>query len=357
MSVVQFPPGSHPQAKEVPFPVIDASGIFAPLEPIQYVIRGIDLCPGAPAMWAGYGYSAKTLTAQSAALAIAGNVGKAWGCFDVPQGRVLHLDYEQGSRLTRERYQRLALPMMLGPADLGDRLALSTMPPMYLDNPKAEKELEQTVKGYTLVIIDSLRAACPTMDENSSDARRVLDMLSRVSERTGATFIVIHHARKPNVTQAGGAKMAIRGSGALYDACGSVLIFEAEKGQPIRISHEKARTSGILCGDFEIEVTDIPDGANPRAGLLVTASGAQSREDAAEDAARDRRLAQLSKLRTELTELFQREPEQGGADSIATKLGRGTHPVRGALALMIEAGDVFVDGQTKSRRHRWVSRE
>ncbi len=339
-----------------PFPRLDAAAIFAALEPIQYIIQGIDLCPGAPAMWAGYGYSGKTAAAQSAALTIASGdpSARVWGQFAATPGRVLHLDYEQGSRLTRERYQRLAFPMMLGPEDLGDRLSLVTMPSRYLDQPAAESEIERLVTGYQLVIVDSLKAAAPSLDENSSEVRRVLDMLSRISERTGAAFVVIHHARKPNATQQGGAKMAIRGSGALFDACGSVLVFEAEKGQPTRITHEKARASGILTDDFEITITDIPDGANPRAGLLVSASGAPSREDRSEEQARDRRLAATERVKAELRSLFEREPEQGGADTIAGKLGRGAHPVRGALALLVADGHVVREGSTKDLRHRWV---
>ena len=335
-----------------PFPKLGAPEIFAPLPPIGYVIRAIDLCPGAPALWAGYGYSGKTAAAQSAALAIAGGVGKVWDCFAAPRGRALHLDYEQGSRLTRERYQRLGFAASLGPSDLGDRLSLVTMPTRYLDQPAAESDLERIAAGYQLVIVDSLRAAAPTVDENSSEVRRTLDMLSRVSERTAAAFVVIHHARKPNTTQQGGAKMAIRGSGALFDAAGSVLVFEAEKGEPARVSHEKARSSGILCDDFLLTISDLPDSADPRAGLLVAASSAPSREDQVEDQARARRLARAERLCLELRELFDREPEQGGADSIATKLGRRPADVRAALKLIVDAGEVEPTGATRDRRHR-----
>lgn len=344
-------------SSDAAFPLLDSAAIFAALEPVEYVIQAIDLCPGAPAMWAGYGYSGKTVAAQAAALAIAADHGKVWDCFAAPSGRVLHLDYEQGSRLTRERYQRLAVPMMVGPDDLADRLALVTMPTRYLDQPAAETELERVVTGYDLVIVDSLKASAPTVDENSSEVRRVLDMLSRVSERTGCTFVVIHHARKPNQTQMGGTKMAIRGSGALFDACGSVLVFEAEKGQPTRVSHEKARASGILTDDFLIEISDVTDEHNPRAGLLVTASGAPSREEAAEELTRARRIERTSKITAELRALFEREPQQGGADSIAAKLGRKAQDVRQSLRLLIESEEVEAIGSTKDRGHKWLGRE
>lgn len=344
-------------AEENPFPIIDSAGIFAPLEPVNYIIRAIDLCPGAPGLWAGYGFSKKTITAQAAALDIAAGTGKVLGCFASTTGRVLHLDYEQGSRLTRERYQRLGFARMIGPSDLGDRLSLVSMPRRYLEHPAAEAELCRLVDGYSLVIADSLTAACPTIEQNASEARRPLDMTTRVSEKTGAAFLWIHHARKPSLNQAGGLKMAIRGSGAIFDACGSVLVFEGERDQPARVSHEKARSSGVLTEDFEVDVADIPDGANPRAGVLVTATAAPSREDAAEDAARERRIAKTDRLAEELCALFEREPEQGGADSIATKLGRKPADVRPVLRVIVDRGWVVADGKTSDRRHAWKGRE
>jgi hypothetical protein len=340
--------------KKVAFPVIDAAGIFAPLPPLKYVIQALDLCAGAPALWAGYGYSKKTLAAQSAALTIAAGVGKVWDCFAAPQGKVLHIDYEQGSRLTRERYQRLAVPMLVGPGDLGDRLALVAMPEMQLDKPQAEEALARLCDGYTLVIVDSLRAAAPSIEENSSDARQPLDMLNRVSERTGAAFVVIHHARKPSQNSAGGAKMSIRGSGALFDGAGSSLVFDGEKGQPTRVSHEKARASGILTDDFQLEVADIPDGSNPRAGLIVTAKAALSQADSEDERQHARHSAHLDRIRAELEQLFAEKPELGGADEIASRLKRGAPAVRGLLKVLVADGKVEVLGSTSDRRHRWV---
>lgn len=328
--------------------------IFAPLPPVRHVVQALDLCAGAPGMWAGYGYSKKTLAAQAAALAIAAGTGKIWNSFAASTGRVLHLDYEQGARLTRERYQRLAVPMMLSPQDLGDRLALVAMPRLMLDAHAAEDRLARLVDGYTLVIVDSLRAAAPSLDENSSEARRPLDVMTRVSERTGAAFLVIHHARKPNAAQSGGAKMAIRGTGAFFDATSSVLLFEGEKGQASRVSHEKARATGILTDDFELDVADVPDGANPRAGLLVTARQAPTRDESDEQRARASLSARQDRVRAELRELFRGSPEQGGVDEIAARLKRSVTDVRGIVKLMVADRELETLGSTRDRRHRWI---
>jgi hypothetical protein len=249
---------------------LNAEAIFAPLEAVNYLIEPLDLCPGAPALVAGYGFTGKTVALQSAAIAIASGQ-RVWGAFAARRGRVLHIDYEQGARLTRERYQRLAMAMMVTPDELEGRLELVSLPQVYLDSPAAEGFLVDKVKGFDLAIVDSLRAAGPTLEENDSAVRGMLDGLNRVSERTGCCFVVVHHARKPSQNATGGAKMAIRGSGAIFDACSSVLILEAEKGQPTKVTHEKARASGVCTDDFVLHVEDQEIDGNPRAGLIVTA--------------------------------------------------------------------------------------
>ena len=160
---------------------------------------------------------------------------------------MLHLDYEQGARLTRERYQKIARAHGVGPDDLGDRLAVVSLPPVYLDSPGAEDLLSREADGHKLVIVDSLRAAAPSVDENSSDIRRVLDTMTRASERTGAAFVVVHHATKPSETKRA-VRYSLRGSGALYDAAGSVVVLDGEKGEAPMVHHEKARISGKLAG-------------------------------------------------------------------------------------------------------------
>lgn len=248
--------------------------IFAPLAPINWLVQGLDLCPGAPALVAGYGFSGKTVAVQDLGVAIAAGE-QAWKTFTVRTGRVLHIDYEQGKRLTNERYQRIAAGRMLTPGDLTG-LELVTLPKFYLEQPGAELLLARECDGYALVIIDSLRAATPSIEENDSKIRIVLDMLTRVSEATGAVMLVIHHARKPSGDKdKGGARMAIRGSGAIYDACSSVLVFEGSKNEPTRVCHEKARTSGRLADDFLLRIEDAEVDGNPRGGLAVTAESCQ----------------------------------------------------------------------------------
>lgn len=244
--------------------------IFRPLPPVPWAVEGLRLCPGAVSMVAGFGYSGKTVAAQAMAVSIAAGV-PVWDRFACRQGRVLHVDYEQGSRLTFERYQRLARGLEIEQRELDGRLRVAVLPTMRLDSVEAEATLSRAAEGCVLGIVDSLRAGAPTLDENASEIRIPLDMLSRVSERTGCAWLVLHHARKPSQDATGGARMSIRGSGALYDACSSVLVFEGRKNEPVLVHHEKDRATGQTLEDFELRIFDRELGGDPRGGLVVRA--------------------------------------------------------------------------------------
>jgi hypothetical protein len=147
--------------------------------------------------------------------------------------------------------------------DIAENLWVEPLPALPLTAPDAEGTLLEACQGHVLCIIDSFRAACPKIDENDSEAREPLDMMNRVSERTGCVFLVIHHAKKPQTDgkATGGARMSIRGSGALYDACASVFVFDGAKDEPTRIIHEKARITGKPREDMLMSLIDNEDGS------------------------------------------------------------------------------------------------
>lgn len=258
-----------PTTKTIPF--MNASEVFEPLGPIPWLCEGVRLAPGGVTMFAGYGFSGKTIAAQDLALSVMSC--QPWlGLYPVRQGRVLHLDLEQGARITRERYQRLARDRRISRADLGDRMCISIMPKLYLDADEAEDLLVATCEGFALVIIDSLKAACPDTEENASSVRKPLDMLARVSERTGAVMLVIDHSRKPKQDETGastGAKYSIRGNSAKYDALTTAFIFSGEKGKPSKVEHEKCRHAGELIPTFGFRVVDIEINGDPRGGVRL----------------------------------------------------------------------------------------
>ncbi len=248
--------------------LLSVAEIFAPLPPVPWLCEALGMAPGAPVLVAGYGYSGKTVAAQDFALAVASGT-HVWGRFPVRAGRVLHLDFEQGSYLDRLRYQRLAAGRGIDPRSIEGRLVLAPMPGWYIDD-ESDEQLLRLADGYDLAIIDSFRAACPHTDENSSDARVPLDRLTRISEKTGTTWAVIHHARKPSQNDVGGSRMSVRGSSALFDACGSILVFSGDKGVPPEVEHVKARITGRLHDLFQLQIEDVATDDGPESGLRVS---------------------------------------------------------------------------------------
>lgn len=309
------------------FTRLGVDAIYAAREPIPWLVRDVDIAPGAPTLLCGYGFSGKSIAAQALGVAVASDMEAAWDLLTVRHGRVLHLDYEQGARLTLDRYRRIAVGMGLGPEDLAGRLDVVALPSTYLDEQGTEDLLVRELDACALCIIDPFRGAAPSVDENCSrDVRRVLDVYTRVSERTGCVILNIHHARKPQKDSAGGARMAIRGSGDFYAGHGSVLIFDAPKAGPITVSHDKARLSGQLHKDFTIHINDTEDGALRVVGSPATAST---------DVGADRVMA----LQARVVEVLREHPGASGR-RLRSLLGGTARTVDDAVALLVEDGVV-----------------
>lgn len=319
--------------------------IFAPLEPVPYLIAALDIAPGAPTLFGGTSFAGKTACCQSLALSVA--TGKpAWGYFSVARtGRVVHVDYEQGRHLTHERYQRLARGMGIEPSELRDKLRTHILPRMTLSAPNALDELQRVADGAALVIVDSLRACAGDLDENSSEIRLILDLLSHMSEKTGAVGAMIAHTKKPQADQMGGARTSIRGSSAIFDSCSSVLVLTGAKNEPTRVEHEKARISGVLADDFELVIENVEVGGDPRAGLRVRVSAS---EPAAERVARLRQ-AHNEELERRLLAFVGTHPRCSLRDVRASVEGRGADK-DAALTRLVLAGRLAEESGARRAR-------
>lgn len=254
--------------------LLDGGALAAPLPEIDHLVREIGLVAGggAPHLIAGYGFSGKTVAAQALALALAAG-RPVWGLYSARPLRGVHVDLEQGRRLTSRRYQRLAAPMKVDLSSLGDALVVAVMPPITLSVEHSEQWRELMI-GRDFIIVDSLRAATAGADENDSKIRSGLDMLGQLSERTGCRAIVLHHARKPSDNAEGG-RYAIRGSGAIFDACDSVYLFAAAQGDPVRVEHVKARSHGEPTDSFALVISDVEVDGQARGGLRVQVHGTE----------------------------------------------------------------------------------
>lgn len=343
--------GAPPPAKtaaEAPsawLELLDGPGIAVDDPELEYIIAALGMTAGsgAPHMFAGYGFSGKTMLAQALALAVAAG-RMAWGGMSCRAGRVVHVDLEQGKRLTKRRYKRLAYGMGIDLAELGDRIALAARPDLKLVADHRERWLA-LMKGRSLIIIDSWRAACPGIDENSSAVRESLDMLGALSEETGCRAIVIHHARKPNEHDAGGSKFSIRGSSGFYDGCDAIYVFAAQKGEPIKIACEKAREHGEPVDEIAVEIHDVAGEFGPKSGLAIKLYGVEriahlraERVAAANDAAM---RAVLPKVVEAVTKAHSLGASLASIDAIRSAVHAGKPAVQAAVQEAIESGHIY----------------
>jgi hypothetical protein len=261
---------SEPPLPEPPIRFLTVAELTAPAKPRNDLVGDLDWSPGRVAMLAAEGYSGKSLAALSAGISIAAD-RPIWGWFRPARtGPVAFVDYEIGEELSRLRARRLAVGMGLDfLADVAPRLRLAAMPRLYLTSADGESQWCQALDGCAFAVVDSLRRASPGVDENDSRITEYLDRLTRVSLTTGCAVLVIHHASTKGDGQ-GRRKAAPRGSSAIFDACGSVLVMSAEKGEPALVSHEKAPTRGTTTEDFYLAIEDVPAEGDPKAGLRVS---------------------------------------------------------------------------------------
>jgi hypothetical protein len=282
--------------------------LFAPLPPAQWAVPALQMGAGRPTAIVAYGASGKTLMLQSLALGVATGT-PVWGHFECQPLRVCHLDYEQGLRDTAYRYQRLALGHGIDPRAVGGRLHVSALPDIFLTDSDIADALEPLADAHDLILIDSLRAACPGVDENDSNVRRYVDVLTRVSEATGAAFVFLHHSGKNGGdARRGGARDARqlgRGSSAIFDGCGAVFNVEldSDSGSDVlrRVSMAKAPASSVggAVPSFGLRIVDVLRDGDTRAGVAVqweavaTPETEQAAEHADANAAYERDAARL----------------------------------------------------------------
>ena len=263
------------------FNLMDAASIFEKLPPPFYLVPQLRMGPGRPSMIAGYGAAGKTIATQSLALSVA--TGRdVWTSKDGAQTigkpvttKVLHLDRDQGSVRARRQYQRLASGMGIKKEELQGRLYLSPFPSLTFANDSMAwaEQLEELVLLHKdgdhgpLVIFDAFVGFLGELEENSTEAAKPLYKLGEISERTGATFLMLHHARKGSGKEekanSKDTKLSIRGSSAIFGAIDVALILEADKalGSGVcKVTHEKSPS--IKLGDIHLKISSPPDDDN-----------------------------------------------------------------------------------------------
>jgi hypothetical protein len=209
---------SKPAEELRPFAATPIEDLFAPLGAVPWLCEGLALQPGAPTMLSGQSALGKSWMSTDLGLAVAS--GQDFCGFRVRRGRA-HLYHLEGSlRDLRQRVQCLSRARHLGPDELRGQFVAVEYPRFIFTDATLEERLMRELDGATLAVIDTFAVAATGMKENDASIRGPLDMLARVSIRTGCTFLVIHHHRKePNdPSQKTGEDQMVRGSGALLNA-------------------------------------------------------------------------------------------------------------------------------------------
>jgi hypothetical protein len=296
---------------------ISTLDIFQRLPPTKWLVPSLHLVAGRPTLLAGYGFSGKTLMVQSLALALASET-HVWGKFS-PNGstEVRHFDYEQGKHATLKRYQRLTIGHGIDPRKLGDRLKVAIFPDVYLDDKDATDVYARACEGVGVVVLDALRGATPTLDENDSTIRRCIDNLSRVSEKTGAAFLILHHSGK---VARDDPRAAPRGSSAIFDACGCVFVVSGGQNEPKEVQQTKApaEAEGGSLETFFLTIEDVATAPErPTAGVRVVC------KDAAEARAQSGPSAELDALKRSILEAVASSPGLQSMNSIGARVRGG----------------------------------
>lgn len=161
----------------------------------QYVIQGL-IPERSISLLAGDSGLGKSPLLYQAAICVA--AGVPFLGHPAEQGSVLYLDYENGVGEVNDLIERLAAYQ--GLADVPDNLLLWN----YNDAPAKWGQPGYTFRDMILaihpklVIVDSLGAHCPDMEEMNSTATRMYQSFRKIISDCGCSFVGVHHLKKPS---------------------------------------------------------------------------------------------------------------------------------------------------------------
>lgn len=246
------------------------------------------------------------------------SAGLPWlGERNVMQGRVLYVDFEDGSY---EFHRRICL--LTGHAnrpDLGYAYAPGNI---------VEKEwwtrLEKLVKANEIrfVVIDTLAGATPGIDENDRNAADPLTYAGWFTESTGATILFLHHANKSG---------DIRGTSAFKATVDTLFKLETVEDEG---GAHKAKLTCVKSGQkkvfpIHLELTD--DG--------LRRYEHESKNSEGEGA--DEKKRTVAELQQEVLLLIEQEGPFATVKMIQERVKARTSTVNAILAELCATGDIY----------------
>lgn len=351
---------------------------FGPPKPPRWIARELGLAPGRPAILSGASGGSKTLLLQSLLISLA-VCRPIWNRFDPDEDAkpltVAHVDVDLGQDDLEHRYRRLYAGFPGAPIlreEIAPRFRMVSFPIPELDlmQASARDRLKRELEGVDVAGIDALRGVSKG-DENSSEFRRGLDLLTAVSGETGTMFIVLHHISHAPRAQQGGRPVsdddddrAGRGTTAIKDAAGVVLRVTGKGDtRKIRMVKPPGRTGIQWTKPFSVSIEDVDDvSIEGAAGLRVVAQipHERSKEEIADLAAESAVLR-----RNQIIDIIFRIVRSGGAfrggvdalvgttrDAMKGQRLGGLRNVDGRALInsMIEDAKLFAWGKGKAAR-------
>jgi hypothetical protein len=240
----------------------------------QYLVDGVLQDAGLNILMAEGGIGKSVAAMDLAIRTIAG--GSAFGGLVSRQGGVLYLGADVDTKTMRRRLVRLCvgagitdpndLPgfkYIRAPLDFGDPATFA-----FIQHKADEVAREHSAEHCALIVVDSLTSYMYALDENSAgDTGLVMNQLRLLSERTGASVLILHHVNKNEL--ATGSNRG-RGSTALPNAADCVLHMTRKAGTII-LNQTKNRNAPLMAA-LTYEITDGDD--NSLVATFLPASAA-----------------------------------------------------------------------------------
>jgi hypothetical protein len=203
---------------QLPDYVRDAAYALQPRPPLKWIIEEI-ISESSVNIWVGKFGSKKTWCALSAAVCAA--LGKDWLEHSTESVPVLFIDEDMGEVYLSERVNQAIRGEM---GDASTHLNFCSMHGFDLRKPASINDLQVliTAGNFQLVFIDALANVMPGGDENAvKDIQPLFTNLRRLSDSTGASFVLLHHESKMG---------QYRGSTAIPGGVDMMLLIKSEEG-------------------------------------------------------------------------------------------------------------------------------
>ena len=328
--LVELGTSKEPSAAQQMAPALPFDELWTPEPDAHLVMPGLGIAPGPTHLVTGTWYTGKTLLLATMGLSVA--AGKwLFGLHQTKRAKWVHFDHEMGRRHMKRYLQRLRAGMGIELDELRGQLEIRVLPRLNLRTPGAFEMYCELLDGYGIATIDPLRAAAPGADENKSEFREHLDMLAQVSDRTRCSIVVLHHGGKPGPVESDRRDMG-RGSSAINDSVQSKWVLSAEeKGAPMLVTHEKTRELVQLMDDFYLRIDSTAD------SVKLVHMNKEEMGQTIEKAKSDRELANLTKAKIRIRELFRQHAGRlnGVRDDVIRMVGGDRGVMQRALSEML----------------------